>query len=1758
MAISYEDYKKKIQEKYKYTTERNPRKPLNQRYNAIARGSYYDIDDNAMSSALNKYNTYYDAIGTMSNFSDKAVNSALEQATNNMNTYKSNIIDAAKKNNIETSNNKNIVKSQSEYGKEELDYLRNNKYEALKNVKEPLKLTDVASFAQKKYKENKEKFDELVKENKDYKEYDEYLYNAVPLLQNMKNINEVNKEGVSTTDKIFTPLISNAKSSLKNIFMPSSGNYRLANGNLVNLPSQSELESEKVLNSYETGLGKLYGNVTAAIGQQLPSMAIGLATGGLGTAAGASASAINAARTVGSLSSMFANVSRNTTNQKLMEGYTKEQANQYGLMSGVVETATELMFGGLGKLMGTGALDRVVTDRLTRNIRNRVFRTLADAGISSVGEGVEEVVSDLLQPVVQQIALDDPRKYSEIMKDQNVLEDFLVGTISSLIMSAPSTVVSFANNNQTNSQVNNNNQVNLPPATNLQDSIVNDAVNSRIDQNSINVPIISRNQLNSRNETLSTDIIPYTQHEIENFQNGKVKVAQSESDISSFVEAARKVPSNAKLYFGKLGTKIANKINQALGINLENYNLSLKTDSIRHILNHHSSRTEELRGQVPVTAEDFKLLPEIVTNYDNIQESGTSKQGKPSITFEKQIGDNYYVVTYVSDKSNSLEVQTMYKIKAQKKNSASVSDANIPRLTSETNSGTSSLYNNNSTNPTQSQIAPLPLNNMQNDSNNMQNVNLLNSNRVMNPVEISQLTQEDANTTPILPNVQRNQVNGEKTNLPKNKQEYKVIADRLNETIQNDKITIKENEVKQRKWVDTSLESEAVKDKVLIDDLDSSKINYVVQSNKKTLEKANNKLSVMGYDTSVEYIKSKIHDSSVSLEDVALAQRLIQEAIKSGDNTLASELIMDTAILGTELGQKVQALSLIQKLTPEGQLQMFQKIVQRSKAKGDKSFQGVEITPEMVEMILGAYKSDGTFDQNDLNNRVEQFKKKVAEQLTTTTGEKVVAWRYLSMLGNPKTHLRNIISNVAMWGTMKYKNAIARTAEGIFKIDNRTKTWKKASKTVSEYAKEVTTEMKDVITGESKYNEKTSLESEKSVFNNKLLEKARDFNSNMLSTEDWLFSRNAFENTFKEYLTAQGISTKADIENNSEVIEKGKLYALEQAEIATFRQYSWLANKISQIERKNTLSKLAVGSMLPFKKTPINIAKTGVKYSPIGLAKALTVDLMQVRKGNMEASQMIDNFAQGFAGTSLTLIGYALAKAGILNGAGSDDKEGKYDYNLGKQSYSIKIGDGTFSISWLSPVAMPLLVGANAYEKLEEKEDWDMNIVMETLAETLDPLSEMSFVSSLTDTMQSYSQGSMQMISSIGENIVQNYMTQFIPTILSQFAATTDDTKRTTRAANNSKWKFGEETLNKIKYKIPGLRNTLEPSTDIWGNEIKQSENVLVRALENFITPYSKKNDISTDLDKEIKRIYNATGETSVIPNIPYGYVKYKDETYQMSAKEYTSLKKIYGTTSNNLLNELIQNDFYKNANDNEKASMIEYVYDLAYAQAKEDYFKGKDIEFDSNELKTLNKLNELEFNNSQIAEYAALDKLTSSIKNNESMESEEKKRQIVDNILKSSFNDRQLSYVYSKYYSSEEVLNNLIEMRIPIKEFIKFDTQEFEGDYNTRTGKTVSGSRKNKVIQYVNSLNLSIPQKAILIKMEYNSYDNYNNQIVNYINGLNKTVNDKKVLLKSIGFDNFNKDVVEYINSQNISIAEKEEKLKDLGFTIRNGRVYW
>ena len=891
-----------------------------------------------------------------------------------------------------------------------------------------------------------------------------------------------------------------------------------------------------------------------------------------------------------------------------------------------------------------------------------------------------------------------------------------------------------------------------------------------------------------------------------------------------------------------------------------------------------------------------------------------------------------------------------------------------------------------------------------------------------------------------------------------------------------------DGDIKQRKWVETSTESDVVNRQILPDDLDEKQIYYQVKTNAKTLETANNKLGTLGYEKSVEYFNNQLMNKRASVEDIALGERLIQEAIKKGDKVTASELIQNVAILGTELGQKVQALSIIKRMTPEGQLRMLDKTIQRAKAKEDEVFKNVKLTQEMKNKILDVYAKDGSYDQDELNRVIEEIKQELADQMPTTTMEKVNAWRYLSMLGNPKTHIRNLVSNVAMKGTLAVKNAMARTIESIAPIKDRTKTWKKTSDVVNKFADDVTLEMKDIINGDSKYNEEADIKAKRDTFKNKVLNGVYNFNSNLLEAEDWWFSKSAFKNSFAEYLTANGIETEADIESNPEIIEKAKNYALEQSQIATFRQYSWLANKIRDIESKNVATQVAVGSIIPFKKTPINIAKAGLSYSPLGFAKTLTYDIVQVKKGKMEASTLIDHLAQNTTGTALTLIGYMLASAGFLNGGGEDDKEGKYDYQLGEQAYSITIGGNTYSLSWLSPVAMPLFVGANAYEQLVEGKELDGNVIVETLAQTLDPLSEMSFLSGLDQVLSSYDSG-MEKFAGIFESMGQNYITQFIPTLSSQVASTLDDTKRSTKASGDSGFKFGEETYNKIAYKIPGLRNTLEPSTDIWGNEVKQNENIVGRAFDNFLAPYSRREIITSDIDYELKDLYAETGENGLLPNVPNNYVNYKNEKYKMSAEEHTQYKKTYGQTAYDLLEDLFETTTYQNAEIEDKVDMVEKVYDYARDTAKKEYLESRDVEY-TNATKDKQ-------------DYYKENSIKEAIKNDVSIDE-------MNYAVKNPSNYAVISQIdsYENYLEYKKSIDDIKDMYKSV-------------DGMTSKQKTaLSNQRKRAVQDYIESLNLGVPQKIMLQKMAGGySVSSYKNYMYQYIESLPLSAEEKRTI---------------------------------------------
>lgn len=917
-------------------------------------------------------------------------------------------------------------------------------------------------------------------------------------------------------------------------------------------------------------------------------------------------------------------------------------------------------------------------------------------------------------------------------------------------------------------------------------------------------------------------------------------------------------------------------------------------------------------------------------------------------------------------------------------------------------------------------------------------------------------------------------------------------------------------EGKQRSWVKTSTESNALEGKIQISDLDIEKANYIPITNKDTLGKANAKINSLGYEKAVESFKSFVLSGKrVTAVDTTMGQRLIQEALKRGDKDTAIDLLQDVAILETEAGQVAQSGAIIQKMTPAGQLKMLEKIVNRAKVRGDKAFENVELTDEMRKKVLDTFNDDGiTYDQDRLNKTMDEVKQEIADQIQTTNLDKINAWRYLAMLGNPKTHLRNLVSNTAMWGTTEVKNAVARTIETVAPIKERTKTWKPSSEEVKNFANQTAIEMKEIISGDNKYNDETGIKNLARTFENEVLEKVYNFNNDLLQKEDWWFSGARFKKSLSEFLTANNINTQEDILLNPELVEKAKTYALEQSRIATFRQASYLANKIREIENKNVATNIAVGSIIPFKKTPINVAKTGLAYSPLGFAKTLTYDIAKVKKGDMDASTLVDHLAQNTVGTALTLVGYMLAMSGFLSGAGGDDEEAKYDYQLGKQAYAINIDGKSYSLSWLSPVAMPLFVGANAYSQLVEGKEWNGDVVVETLAQTLDPLNEMSFLSSLTNVLSSYETGT-QKFAGMFETMAQSYATQFIPTASSQLAGTIDDTKRTTKVASDSGFKFIDETINKLIYKIPILRETLEPTTDIWGNEVKQSENVLQRAYENFISPYARKESTATEIDENIKEVFNATGDNGVIPNVPKNTIKFDNETYKMTAKEYTTYKQTYGQTANDLLEDLFRTTTYKTAGAEEKADMINDVYDYASDIAKKEQLVKDGVNY-TNATEDGEKV----YRENLIKKAIEHDMLVDEYKLYE--ENPDKHKFLQDNNIS-----------FKEYDSNRDEYNYAFENPS------KYKTITAITDYNTYTtyskdlynlkadkdeyGKSISGSRKEKVIEYVNSLDIGGVQRAMLYKMEYPSDNSYNYEIVEYVNNLDLDFSDKKAILEEL-----------------------------------------
>jgi hypothetical protein len=548
----------------------------------------------------------------------------------------------------------------------------------------------------------------------------------------------------------------------------------------------------------------------------------------------------------------------------------------------------------------------------------------------------------------------------------------------------------------------------------------------------------------------------------------------------------------------------------------------------------------------------------------------------------------------------------------------------------------------------------------------------------------------------------------------------------------------------------------------------------------------------------------------------------------------------------------------------------------------------------------------------------------------------------LSMLGNPRTHIRNIIGNAMFVPAVSLKNKLSAVAENIFLDEGeRTKTLSLTlSKEIKDFVQQDSEFMKDELTGEAKYNEGNLVQQNQKMFKG-FLQTLMDFNSNALEKEDWFFLKGHYKRALGGWIQANGY-TISQLKSNPLLLEQGRAYAISEAQKATYRDFNGLADRLNKLSRKpqqTTGEKIlgfATDAVLPFKKTPANILKRGIEYSPVGLARGIKNLMFDMKNGKVTPTQVIDRICSGLAGTAILAMGAFLGHAGIAScGLGDDDD--KFEKAQGGQKYAIRFNlfgeDVTYTMDWAAPMSMPFFVGAAVYEQLSKGGSIDINGLMDAMSNIAEPVLNLSMLDGVNTLFKTSQNDDTDTMTQIGAKVLSNYVSSYVPSLLGAVARTIDGQRRATFVKSGE----GKGVTGTFKYaieqaenKIPGLSQTNIPVRDVFGRA--EEDSIAERIFENWISPGYISHYKNDPVLNEMDRLYGANVEdsASMIPKDPPKYIEHNKQKTVLTAEQWDVYKTERGRTAYEMLTSLINSSGYKAADEAAQVQMIKKVWDYA------------------------------------------------------------------------------------------------------------------------------------------------------------------------------------------------------------------------------------
>ena len=761
------------------------------------------------------------------------------------------------------------------------------------------------------------------------------------------------------------------------------------------------------------------------------------------------------------------------------------------------------------------------------------------------------------------------------------------------------------------------------------------------------------------------------------------------------------------------------------------------------------------------------------------------------------------------------------------------------------------------------------------------------------------------------------------------------------------------------------------------------------ETNKEALDRATDRINRDGLDNSRAtlrqmYDNNSRWDNETFAESVILQERYrnIERIELDRGNTAAAKAAADardelagiTSIEASEAGKALQSMKLFGKMSSRGRVNAV--LMMKAKIERQTGIKNIKIDNTLLDMLHDAKTIK---DQQRLQ---EEISKNVWDQVPSTLTEKLAAWRYLSMLGNPKTHIRNVMGNLVFAAPRALKNFLGAGAERVFLKDGeRTKAILnpladadrlRINKGIQDWDSVKET----FLRGSGKYDLGLRRAEGSRVFKSKALQGASDVNSYALNKEDEIFAEFAYSHAYAQYLKANKISAEKASE---EVLEQARKVAWDEALNATYRApnaFAEIVNKARKYanvslrdiknaapEKRNSLilkkaGGTTVDAVIPFAKTPANILSAGVNYSPVGLIKGM--GQMATATTTQQKIKAIESLSEGLTGTGIFAAGMLAAKLGVANASIDLDDKGYYDYDRGEQEYSIRLGndflkkidmfdalnsnkgnDVSVSADWLAPACMAFFQGvelANSFGDSKtggELTDKTWNAIT-GMVKMSDPVLELSMLSSLQnafDTSDADANG-MNAVTQGATNVVQSRLGQYVPTAMSQVVKTADKAQRSTASMKTGAMKTWDKFLNQQENKIPLLSQKNPYKSDAFGN-LKEEKTTAKEYVQNFIknaiSPANVKQIRNNKVDKELQRLIESGQPTDgLLPQTAYsGNLKtdYDKKHLTYDANDLEDYNRMRGKEYVRRLTALIRSKEYKGATNDEKADMIKKVY---------------------------------------------------------------------------------------------------------------------------------------------------------------------------------------------------------------------------------------